>query len=212
MKRLLFFLNLTLMFNVQLVFAESTSDSLVRQLTSVKTFSSDFVQEVLGDKEVVVQRAVGKMQFNRSCYGQALFYWQVISPSISTMYFRDNSIIIYDPDLGQATVKKVNYNDPAVLPLLLLTGDSTKILNHFSVTSKDGRHYILQPKSKDKDTLLLGVILDITSEGAVQKIQYQTTLGPRTQITFNHEKINQPLKRAIFFEKLPKGTDFVHVE
>ena len=212
MKRLFFFLNLILMFNVQLVFAEPASESLARQLKSVHTFSSDFIQEVLGDKEVVVQRAVGKMQFDRSYHNQALFYWQVISPSASTMYFRDGMLIIYDPDLNQATIKKVNYKDPNVLPLMLLTGDSSKVLNNFSVTSSDKRHYTLQPKSKDKDTLLLGVILDITSEGAVQKIQYQTTLGPRTQIIFSHEKINQKLNSALFFEKLAPGTDFVRVE
>ncbi len=210
MKKLFFLL--VLMFNAQLAFAESASESLARQLKNVNTFSSDFIQEVLGDKEVVVQRAVGKMQFNRSYHNQALFYWQVVSPNASTMYFRDNTIIIYDPELSQATLKKVNYKDPNMLPLLLLTGDSTKVLNNFSVTSSDKHHYILQPKSKDKDTLLLGVILDITSEGAVQKIQYQTTLGPRTQIIFSHEKINQKLNSALFFEKLSPGTDFVHVE
>lgn len=210
MKRLFFLL--LLMVNTQFAFAESASESLTRQLKSVNTFSSDFIQEVLGDKEVVVQRAVGKMQFNRSYHNQALFYWQVNSPNPSTMYFRDGVIIIYDPDLGQATIKKVNYQDPNMLPLMLLTGDSTKVLNNFSVSSKDKRHYILQPKSKSKDDLLLGVILDLTSEGAVQKIQYQTTLGPRTQITFSHEQINQKLQQALFFEPLPKGTDIVHVE
>ena len=210
MQRFLLFLMLIL--NIQLVFAETASDSLARQLKSMHTFSSDFVQEVLGDKDVVVQRAVGKMQFDRSYHNQALFYWQVDSPNASTMYFRDGMIIVYDPDLTQATVKKVNYKDPNMLPLMLLTGDSTQVLNNFSVTSKDARHYVLQPKSKDKDALLLGVILDLTSEGAIQEIRYQTTLGPRTQIKFSHEHINPKLNQALFFEKLPKGADIVHVE
>ncbi len=210
MKR--FFIFLILIVNVQLVLAESASESLARQLKSVHTFSSDFTQEVLDDKNVVVQRSVGNIQFDRSYHNQALFYWKVNSPSASTMYFRDGKIIFYDPDLSQATIKKVNYKDPNVLPLMLLTGDPIKVLNNFVVTSKGAQHFMLQPKSNDKEAMLLGVILELTSEGAVKKIQYQTTLGPRTQINFERAHINQKLQQALFFEKFPKDTDFVEVK
>lgn len=210
MKRLLILL--LLMLNVQFVFAESASESLARQLKNVHTFSSDFIQEVFDDKEVVVQRSVGKMQFDRSYHNQALFYWKVSSPSVSTMYFRDGKIIIFDPDLSQATIKKVNYKDPNMLPLMLLTGDPTKVLDNFIVTSKNKQHFKLQPKSNDKDAVLLGVILDLTSEGAVQKIQYQLAMGSRTRIVFANVRINQRLDHALFFEKLPQDTDFVEVK
>lgn len=212
MKRL--FLVLILMLNTHLVLAEpAASESLARQLKRVHTFSSDFIQEVLSEKEVVVQRSTGKMQFDRSYHGHALFYWHVISPTMSTMYYRDNTLIFYDPDLSQATIKKVNYKDPSMFPLLLLTGDPSEVLSHFSVVLTSGQHYILKPKSTDKDELLLGVGLDLTPEGAVQKIQYQTTLGPRTQIMFNHESINKTLhEQALFFEKLPPDTDRVYAE
>lgn len=209
MKRL--FLLLILLCNVPLLFAETASESLAKQLKSVCTFSSDFTQEVLGDQDVIVQRSVGKMQFDR-CQHQALFYWQVVSPNPSTMYFRESKIIIFDPELNQATIKKVSYKDPNMLPLMLLTGDSTKVLTHFLVISKDNHHFMLQPKSKDKDAILLGVMLDLTSEGAIQKIQYQTVLGPKTQINFGHVQMNQSLQRALFFESIPKGADIVSVE
>lgn len=210
MKRLFFLF--VVLFNLHSVCAATASESLERYLKSICTFSSDFTQEVLGDKEVVVQRTDGKMQFDRCRHQQALFYWRVISPNPSTMYLRENRITFFDADLGQATLKKVDYQDPNMLPLMLLAGDSNKVLNNFLVTSKDNQHFILQPKVKDKEAVLLGVVLDLTSEGAIQKIQYQTTLGPRTQINFFNVHINQKLKEALFFERLPKDTDFVNAE
>ncbi|MES2204106.1 MAG: outer membrane lipoprotein chaperone LolA [Pseudomonadota bacterium] len=210
MKRFLLFLMLIL--SSPLVLAESDSESLARQLKSVHTFSSDFIQEVLDDKNVVVQRSAGSMQFDRAYRNQALFYWKVNSPSTSIMYFRDGKIIFYDPELSQATIKKVNYKDPSMLPLMLLTGDPTQVLNNFLVTSKSKQRFMLQPKSNDKDAILLGVILDLTSEGAIQHIQYQLAMGSITHISFGNVRINQPLQHALFFEKFPKDTDFVEVK
>ncbi len=206
MKRQFFFL--VLIFNFHLAFAESASDSLAKQLSHVVTFSSDFTQEVLGEKGEVLQHSVGSMQFNRP----SLFYWHVVSPSPQTMWYRNNTLIVYDPELAQATSKKVySKKDPSLLPLMLLTGDAASVLKNFSVEFVD-KKYILKPIPDEKDTLLIGVILMLNSDGAVREIQYQTTLGQKTKITFEHVNVNKKLDKAIFFEPLPKDTDIVHVE
>ncbi len=206
MKRLFFLF--TLLFNFHLAYAESASDSLAKQLSHVITFSSDFTQEVLGEKDEVLQHSVGKMQFNRP----SLFYWHVVSPSPQTMWYRNNTLIVYDPELAQATSKKVySKKDPSLLPLMLLTGDAASVLKNFSVEFIEQR-YILKPKSAEKDALLIGVILELNLDGAVREIQYQTTLGQKTKITFEHVNVNKKLDQAIFFEQLPKGTDIVNVE
>ncbi len=206
MKRQFFFL--VLIFNFHLAFAESPSDSLAKQLSHVVTFSSDFTQEVLGEKDEVLQHSVGSMQFNRP----SLFYWHVVSPSPQTMWYRNNTLIVYDPELAQATLKKVySKKDPSLLPLMLLTGDAASVLKNFSVEFVD-KKYILKPIPDEKDTLLIGVILMLNSDGAVREIQYQTTLGQKTKITFEHVIVNKKLDQAIFFEQLPKDTDIVHVE
>jgi outer membrane lipoprotein carrier protein len=205
-KRIFFVL--ILIFNSHLVFAESASDSLAKQLSRVVTFSSDFTQEVLGDKDEVLQHSVGKMQFNRP----SLFYWHVVSPSPQTMWYRNSTLIVYDPELAQATSKKVySTKDPSLLPLMLLTGDAALVLKNFSVEFVE-KKYILKPISDGKDTLLIGVILILNSDGAIREIQYQTTLGQKTKITFEHVTVNKKLDQAIFFDPLPVDTDIVHVE
>lgn len=212
MKKIL--LIFVLFLGVQSLYAESTAaDLLAKKLESVRAFSANFVQEVHDDKGKVVQHSEGVMQMTRSTpYQQALFYWHVLSPSISTMYFRDGKIIIYDPELSQATLKKVDYNDPSMLPLMLLTGDPSQVLDNFSVTLKNKRRFMLQPKAKDKDAVLLGVVLSLSSEGAVNNIQYQLAVGSKTIVAFGNVKVNQPLKKALFFESLPKDTDYVEVK
>lgn len=197
------------MFPMQLVWAdERASTALAKQLSRVVTFSSDFTQAVLDENGKILQQSFGKVQFNRP----SLFYWHVLSPASQIIWYRNQELIVYDPELSQAIIKKVYAtNDPSLLPLLLLTGDAQQVLKNFSVVVKSQR-YFLTPKSVDKNSLLLGVALELTAEGAVREIQYQTTLGQRTKVSFDHVQVNKQLDRARFFEPLPKGTDLVHAE
>ncbi|MCQ3825417.1 outer-membrane lipoprotein carrier protein LolA, partial [Streptococcus agalactiae] len=68
-------------------------------------------------------------------------------------------VTLWDPDLEQATIKKL---DPRLnqTPALLLSGDVSKINDSFDITSKQTSNVIeftLKPKSKDTlfDTLSL---------------------------------------------------------
>ncbi len=190
------------------VYADSASDDLAKKLNSVITFFSDFTQEVVNEDGQVLQRSSGEMQFNRPL----LFYWHTNSSNPQTMWYRKNELIVYDLRLQQATVKKVySKNDPNLLPLMLLTGNAADVLQHFSVTEDHGK-YLLKPVAKDKNELLIGVILQLASDGSVKEIHYQTNLGQVTKIFFNHVHVNQVIDQKLFFQKLPLGTDIVSVE
>ena len=209
MKRIFFLLILLL--NFQLALAGSASDSLAKQLSSVITFSSHFKQEVLDEKGVVLQQSFGEMQFHRP----SLFYWRVISPDAQTMWFQNNTWIVYDLELAQATIKKIpSKNDPSLIFLKLLTGNAHHALQSFSVDFNEGK-FFLKPKSIDQDALLIGVVLELSSEGAVREIEYKTTLGQRTKVTFDHAQVNKRFshdQEALFSPSFAKGTDFVNVK
>lgn len=209
MKRIFF--SLILLLSTHFVWAESASNALAKQLSQVVIFSSHFKQEVLDEKGVILQQSFGEMQFHRP----SLFYWHVTSPDNQTMWFRNNTWIVYDPDLSQATIKKIpSENDPSLIFLKLLTGDAHHALESFTVDVKDEK-FFLKPKSMDKDALLMGVVLELTSDGAIREIQYKTTLGQRTRVTFDHVQVNKRLSRdqeALFSPSFPKGTDFVNAE
>lgn len=206
MKRMLFALMMFL--SIANVWAESASDVLANDLNKVVTFSSDFKQQVLDENDHVLQASQGEMQFHRPL----LFYWHVTSSNPQTIWYRNNQLIVYDQRLQQATLKKVySKNDPNLLPLMLLTGDAADVLKHFSVTMNNNA-FILKPVEKNASDLLVLVMLQLADDGSVKEIQYQTTLGQRTNITFYHAQVNQSLDQALFFEALPKGTDIINVD
>ena len=147
------------------------------------------------------------MQFNRPL----LFYWHTDSPHPQTLWYRKHELIIYDQRLQQATIKKISTTtDPNLLPLMLLTGNAVQVLQHFTVTETNG-DYTLKPISHDSG-LLIGVLLKITPQGSIQEIEYQTSLGQKTIINFNHADVNKPLNQSLFFERIPTGVDIVGVE
>jgi chaperone LolA len=206
MKRLIF--AVIFLVSVPFAWADSASDLLANKLNKVVTFASDFKQKVLDEKGNVLQQSAGEMQFNRPL----LFYWHISSSNPQTIWYRKSELIVYDERLRQATLKKVySKNDPNLLPLMLLTGNATEVLKHFTVTVKQDA-FVLNPVEKDKNELLVGVMLQLADDGSVKEIQYQTTLDQRTQINFFHTQVNKPLNQKLFFQILPTDTDVVNVE
>jgi len=188
-------------------YALPANETLAKKLNSVITFSSDFTQTVEDDHDQVLQKSTGHMQFNRPL----LFYWHTDSPHPQTLWYRKHELIIYDQRLQQATIKKISTTtDPNLLPLMLLTGNAVQVLQHFTVTETNG-DYTLKPISHDSG-LLIGVLLKITPQGSIQEIEYQTSLGQKTIINFNHADVNKPLNQSLFFERIPTGVDIVGVE
>lgn len=187
---------------------EADKSSLITQLNHVKLFSSEFNQDVLDESGRVLQHSSGKMQFVRP----ALFYWNVTSPNPQTIWYRNKTLIVFDPELMQATIKKIQAkNDPSMLPVMLLTGDAALALKEFNVGFYKQK-YVLTPKSKEGERLLIRLVLELnSSNGAIQEIQYQTVLGQMTKITFSDVSVNHALDQTLFSQQLPSGTDKVDV-
>lgn len=205
MKRLMWVI--FLLCNIQFAWANSASESLIAKLNYTKTFSSQFDQKVLDEHGRVLQHSTGEMQYSKN---PALFYWNVLSPEAQKMWFRDNQFIVLDLELSQATIKKMSsQKDPSMLPVLLLTGDSSKALKNFSVEWVSHK-YILKPLAHDDNALLKRVVLAIDEKSnAVQEIQYQTSLGQMTKITFIGAKVNKPLNTQLFYQPLSKNIDVI---
>lgn len=191
------------------MFAQTDArQTLVKQLNYTQTFSSRFEQKVLDESGQVLQQSSGELWFKKK---PVLFYWDVLSPAPQKMWYRNDQFIMLDIQLEQATIKKVsNKNDPNLLPVMLLTGDSDKALHDFSIKKIDNK-YILTPKktSKMANELLIRLVLELDKQGVVKEIRFQTTLGQMTDITFIDAKVNQPLNSLFFYQALPKGVDIV---
>ena len=178
--------------------------SLKNLLDKSQTLTARFSQLTLDAGGTQLQETAGEMAVQRP----GLFYWHTEGKAEQTIVSDGQKVTLWDPDLEQATVKKL---DPRLnqTPALLLSGDVPKINDSFDITSKQTSNVIeftLKPKSKDTlfDTLSLSF-----GNGVINNMRLVDSVGQRTDILFSGVKANQPVPASKFKFDIHKGADVI---
>ncbi|MFC3848404.1 LolA-like outer membrane lipoprotein chaperone [Helicobacter baculiformis] len=147
-----------------------------------QSFSAHFKQVVLGEgpSPVYEGEIFAKMP--------DLVKWVYDKPSIKEIYMRDRRVVVYEPQLLQATLTKLD-----------------KSLDFFTILKKaklqkDGRY-----KTKIKDTTYYLTLQDKLP----YLLEFTDKLKNKVQIIFSAVKTNTPLEDSMFVFVLPKGVDLV---
>ena len=116
---------------------------------------------------------------------------------------------LYDPDLEQVTIQKLDQRLTHT-PALLLSGDVSRISDNFEVSYQETSgvaDFILRPKAKDSlfDNLRLSF-----RNGVINDMQLIDSVGQRTNILFSGVRMNLPLEQKLFSFQPPPGTDVIH--
>ncbi|MDG2970620.1 outer membrane lipoprotein chaperone LolA [Pseudomonas extremaustralis] len=179
-------------------------ESLTNLLDKSKTLTARFSQLTLDAGGTRLQETAGEMAVQRP----GLFYWHTEGKAEQTIVSDGQKVTLWDPDLQQATIKKL---DPRLnqTPALLLSGDVSKISDSFDITSKQTSNVIeftLKPKAKDTlfDTLNLSF-----GNGVINNMRLIDSVGQRTDILFTGVKANQPVPASKFKFDIPKGADVI---
>ena len=178
--------------------------SLTNLLDKSKTLTARFSQLTLDGGGTQLQETAGEMAVQRP----GLFYWKTDAPNDQTIVSDGQKVTLWDPDLEQATIKKL---DPRLsqTPALLLSGDVSQISQSFDITSKQASNVIdftLKPKSKD--TLFDSLRLSFRN-GVINDMQLVDSVGQRTNILFTGVKANEPVAASKFKFDIPKGADVI---
>ena len=178
--------------------------SLKNLLDKSQTLTARFSQLTLDAGGTQLQETAGEMAVQRP----GLFYWHTEGKAEQTIVSDGQKVTLWDPDLEQATIKKL---DPRLnqTPALLLSGDVSKINDSFDITSKQTSNVIeftLKPKAKDTlfDTLNLSF-----GNGVINNMRLIDSVGQRTDILFSGVKANQPVPASKFKFDIPKGADVI---
>ena len=183
---------------------EQDVQRLTQLLEKSQTIEANFSQLTLGADGTSLQETSGKMTVKRP----GLFYWHTDAPQEQVVVSDGKNVTLWDPDLEQATVKKLDVRLNQT-PALLLSGDVSKINDSFDITSKQTSNVIeftLKPKSKDTlfDTLSLSF-----GNGVINNMRLVDSVGQRTDILFSGVKANQPVPASKFKFDIPKGADVI---
>ncbi|MEB0203898.1 outer membrane lipoprotein chaperone LolA [Pseudomonas sp. CCC3.1] len=187
--------------------AHADADSVKRLgqlLGASNTITARFSQLTQDGSGTQLQETAGEMSVKRP----GLFYWHTDAPNEQTMISDGQKVTLWDPDLEQATIKKLDQRLTQT-PALLLSGDVSKISESFDITSKqagDVMDFTLKPKTKD--TLFDSLRLSFRG-GKINDMQLIDSVGQRTNILFNGVKVNEDIPASKFKFDIPKGADVI---
>jgi len=157
---------------------------------------------VLDRSGKVVERAAGTFAFARP----GKFRWTYEKPNKQLLVGDGQKLWIYDPDLAQVTVKRI---DQAIssTPAALLAGkdDITRLFTLKDAGNADGLNWV-EALPKAQDTGFERVRLGLAGK-SLAAMELYDQLGGRTMLRFSDLKANATVAPDTFTFTPPKGAD-----
>ncbi len=179
-------------------------DKLHRFLETTKTLRADFAQIVVAKSGKRPQQSIGVMMISRP----GKFRWQIDKPYSQLLVGDGEKIWMYDPDLRQVTVKKM---DAALgsTPAALLVGGSTLEKNFTlrELGEREGMEW-LEATPKSPDSGFEKLHLGFAGED-LKAMELFDNFGQTTSLAFVNMQRNPALPAANFRFVPPAGADVI---
>jgi len=182
----------------------SSIDSLKEFIQHSTTAKAQFDQELLDKNGRSVQKSSGTMEFSRP----GKFRWSYEKPYAQLIVGDGEKLWVYDPELNQVTVKKL---DQALgeSPAALLAG-STEIEKDFRLKddgARDGLEW-LQALPKTQESSFESIRMGF-KKSDLQVMELRDRFGQTTVLHFSDLERNPRLNPELFKFTPPKGADIV---
>jgi outer membrane lipoprotein-sorting protein len=182
-------------------------------IASTHSAQANFSQEVLDQNGKRIQSANGIMQFQRP----GKFRWSYQKPYEQVIVGDGAKFWLYDVDLNQVTVKKL---DAALgsSPAALLSG-SNEIERGFTLAEngdRDGLEWLQAtpkgqgskgPGSKDQDSSFEKILMAFNAQSELVVMELNDMFGHKTVLRFSAMQHNPKLAGKQFHFTPPKGAD-----
>ena len=179
-------------------------DKLRQFLDGTKTLRADFAQTVVAKNGKKPQLSSGVMMFSRP----GKFRWEVVKPYEQLLVGDGEKVWIFDPDLRQVTVRKIDAAIGSTPAALLFSGEALE--KNFTLSEAGAREGIdwveAIPKSPDSgfEKLQLGF-----EGGDLRSMQLLDNFGQTTSLTFSRIEHNPSIAASQFRFTPPAGVDVI---
>lgn len=183
---------------------QTAVEKLTALLADAHTIDADFTQLTLDSSGVRIQETLGHMSLKRP----GKFTWHTQEPMQQELVSDGKTVWLYDPDLMQVTVQKLDERMTHT-PALLLSGDMAQIEESFVVEFQQNRSvvdFVLTPKAKD--TLFDRLRLSFR-DGLINDMQLEDAVGQKTTLYFFSLKMNTEMDDSLFQFSVPEGVDVI---
>lgn len=178
--------------------------SLQNYIDSVASLQADFEQIMFDADSNITQVSTGNFRLLRP----GRFRWDYQEPYEQTIVADGKRLWIYDADLEQVTVRRMD-DSFAATPATLLSGvgaisDTYNFYNRFSADDLDWTE--LQSKLRDTD---FGLVRLGFREDELRVMDLVDSLGQTTRISFSSIDTNTTLLPSVFTFVPPPGADVI---
>lgn len=182
----------------------AATDALKVFLTQTQTVKARFAQMVLDKNLKPLQQAHGIMQFSRP----GKFRWDYQKPYEQVIVGDGSKLWIYDKDLNQVTVRKLD-RALGASPAALLAGsnDLERDYKLSNVGADKGLDW-LEALPKSKETVFERVRMGFGKSG-LEAMELRDQFGQTTVITFADVERNPRIAADVFRFTPPQGADVI---
>jgi outer membrane lipoprotein carrier protein len=180
--------------------ADASVDSLKALLNETTTAKATFAQSVYDKNGKVLQQSTGTMAFSRP----GKFRWEYNKPYEQSIVGDGARLWIYDKDLNQVTVRKLD-RALGASPAALLAG-STEIDKNYALKSVGSEHGLdwLEAIPKTQDTSFERIRMGFGKTG-LDTMELRDQFGQTTLIKFGDLQRNVKIANETFSFTPPKG-------
>ena len=174
-----------------------------RAIAALDAVRADFVQELIDRDGKTSDRAVGTLYLKKP----GRFRWDYTQPQ-QLIVSDGETLWLYDPELEQATVRKVK-DTLSQTPAMLLSGEA-KVSDGYVVSaagSAGGLDWVrLVPRKAEADfrELRLGF-----AAGTLKRMEFADKLNQLTRVELSHIERNAHLADSLFQFVAPPGVDVI---
>lgn len=199
-------MRLLLIFSLLLPVAATAAgvDALKTFLGQTQTVKARFAQMVLDKNLKTLQQAQGVMQFSRP----GKFRWDYVKPYEQSIVGDGSKLWIYDKDLNQVTVRKLD-RALGASPAALLAG-SNDLERDYNLTNSGVQNGLdwLDAIPKSRDSVFERVRMGFGKSG-LEAMELRDQFGQVTVITFADVERNPRIPDGVFRFTPPPGADVI---
>ena len=200
-------LALSLAFFIGVVHAASNNEGaqrVERFISNLQTLQAEFKQTLTDGKGQVTERSSGTLAIQRP----NRFRWDYREPHEQLIVADGTQIWLYDADLEQVTVRKLDATLSAT-PAMLLSGQGN-LQDNFTVnqTSQEAGVFWVRMQPKRDDTDFKWVRLGFDGN-ALRFMELADKLGQTTHLEFSQLERNPALDPSRFTFTVPPGADVI---
>lgn len=182
----------------------SSVDELTEILTSIDQFKADFYQQVLDDRDSIIQEAKGSLSLKKP----GMFRWYYDAPISQQLVADGKNLWMFDLDLAQVTVQPISQALGSA-PIMLLM-ENTSLSDDFEIRAMPaafGLEWIaLAPKIQDTEFLRIEIGLD---GHYIREMKLYDQFDQKTVIRFSNIDTSSHLEDVDFKFYIPSGVDVI---